>query len=237
MDRRLGEIYLITNKVNGKQYVGQAVCYSGKLKKQKHGTYGRWKMHVRNALNNVRDSLLLDRAIRKYGEDNFLVEDILTCYLDVIDSQEISKISQYNTLHPNGYNIRNGGNHGGKHAESTKEKIGNAHLGRIVKENTREKISKTSKYRNISEENKKSIEEALKLLNMDELPMYIGLQIDRRNGRNVHYIRVNIPNIKPKKFAKKDMKLTEKIKLAIEYKNFVLQRSSVGEVVTTSMKA
>jgi group I intron endonuclease len=238
MEERLGEIYIITNVTNSKQYIGQAVCYTGnKDRFLKHGAIGRWKQHLYNALNYRCDATLLDRAIRKYGKDNFKVETILTCTLDKIDQEEINAIVQYNTRHPNGYNLRTGGNHGGKHHDSTKLKIGNAHRDKCVSTETRIKIGKSSRGRNISDENKNSIKNALEQLGMKEMPMYIGLNIDRRNNRNVQYITVTIPNEKRKKFAKKNMELSEKIKLAIEYKNFILQRSSVGGDVTTPVKA
>ena len=41
-----GDIYLITNKVNGKLYVGQTLSYySNNLL---NGTQKRWKKHVKN---------------------------------------------------------------------------------------------------------------------------------------------------------------------------------------------
>jgi len=44
MDENTGVIYLITNIVNNKQYVGQAVSYSGK---RPWGSWRRWQTHVK----------------------------------------------------------------------------------------------------------------------------------------------------------------------------------------------
>lgn len=52
--------------------------------------------------------------------------------------------------------------------------------------------------------------------------MYIILMVDTRNNRNVDVIQVRVPNKPTRKFGKKDMKLSDKIKLAIEYKSLLL---------------
>ena len=54
-------IYKITNKLNGKVYIGQTV---GSLQ-------ARWKAHLRS-----RDNAVFHKALRKYGAENFTVEQI-----------------------------------------------------------------------------------------------------------------------------------------------------------------
>ena len=58
-----GVIYIITNKLNGKQYVGQAISYSSCGRKW--GSLRRWQKHVSNANNNVCECRLLENSIRK----------------------------------------------------------------------------------------------------------------------------------------------------------------------------
>ena len=89
-------IYVITNKINGKQYVGQTVHPEK-----------RWWEH-KNRAKTKYDLLPIHLAISKYGEDNFSFE-ILEWTYDY-DAKEIETISKLKTLTPNGYNIARGGN-------------------------------------------------------------------------------------------------------------------------------
>lgn len=88
------EIYLITNLVNEKQYVGQTIY----TKEQ------RWCGHING-------TLCVDRAISKYKPENFRLEtlEIIEKEED-LDAREQYWIKKLNTLVPNGYNILPGGN-------------------------------------------------------------------------------------------------------------------------------
>ena len=55
-----GYIYLITNKINGKQYIGQTVKTVQK----------RWSRHLADSKNF---DFYFYKAIRKYGKENFKV--------------------------------------------------------------------------------------------------------------------------------------------------------------------
>ena len=93
-------VYLVTNKINGKQYVGQTV----------RPVEERWKDHCR-----VKDENYFHRAIRKYGADNFSVEVIDTATTpEELDEKEVYWIKKLNCLFPNGYNLRDGGNVSGR---------------------------------------------------------------------------------------------------------------------------
>lgn len=91
-------VYLVTNKLNGKQYVGIT----------KH-LERRWKEHVK-----VNDkSSILPKAINKYGEENFTYEKIITCTTrEQAFELETCLIDDYGTLAPFGYNICPGGEAG-----------------------------------------------------------------------------------------------------------------------------
>jgi hypothetical protein len=86
-----GKVYKITNKVNGKCYIGIT----------KNSVVQRFQQHCRN-----RESTPISLAIKKYGKDNFTVEQI--------DSHnnpkelfelEAKHIIEHNSLKPKGYNI------------------------------------------------------------------------------------------------------------------------------------
>lgn len=97
-------IYLITNKVNGKKYVGQH-CGSKDA---------RWKQHLADALKRQNPKPLY-AAMRKYGIDNFeyrVLEEIpLNMGQKYLDDREIHYIKEYNTHIENemGYNLTWGG--------------------------------------------------------------------------------------------------------------------------------
>ena len=59
------EIYKITNKINGKVYIGQTV------RPAEH----RFNRHINDAMHNVLDTHFA-RAIRKYGPDSWQLEVI-----------------------------------------------------------------------------------------------------------------------------------------------------------------
>ena len=97
-----GVIYLITCKVNGKQYVGQTVQKDPLRYIQGHF----------NAAQNGKKKLLY-RAIRKHGADNFTLEIIWWASdRTSLDISEDSFIELFETMAPNGYNLRGGGFNG-----------------------------------------------------------------------------------------------------------------------------
>lgn len=110
-------VYLITNLINNKKYVG----YTQKSLEE------RIKIHVykSNSKLNKHYFYLLPMAIRKYGIDNFKSEIIYeTDDLNDVLEKEIYFIKELNTISPNGYNLTEGGN-GGIQSDETKIKISN----------------------------------------------------------------------------------------------------------------
>lgn len=94
-------IYLVTNSINNKKYVGQT---NRTIEK-------RWSEHIR-ASSYVGTKSLLSKAIKKYGVDKFKIEIIKileTTDQSEIDNAEIYFIKEHNALTPNGYNVLNGG--------------------------------------------------------------------------------------------------------------------------------
>ena len=103
------EIYKITNIINQKVYIGQAVSHIRKHNKLvPHGTNGRFKTHIQEALgkNNTKYSCrYLNNAIKKHGQHNFISQLLYNCNLDDANNLESSEIIKQNALVPNGYNL------------------------------------------------------------------------------------------------------------------------------------
>lgn len=141
-DLHNGQIYLIKNKINNKCYIGQAACFVGS-NNNKWGTFGRWKSHLKEAFKIGDDHcIILNNAIRKYGENNFEISTLIKCKMDDLNDYEIEFIKKYNSLQPNGYNIKEGG-YKSKNSEDTILKMKESHYGKEHSEKTKIKIGKS----------------------------------------------------------------------------------------------
>ena len=97
----MGYIYKITNKINGK-------CYIGKTERT---VQIRWSEHSRPS--RLKLKLPLYRAFLKYGIENFSVQEIEECDNSILDEREIYWIDYFNTYRK-GYNCTEGGEGGKK---------------------------------------------------------------------------------------------------------------------------
>lgn len=117
-------VYVVTNLVNSKQYVGQTTYTEVER---------RWAGHLRyaRARPSGRDGLL-HRAIRKYGEENFAFNfiELPEVSQSVLDSIERKMIARVGSLAPNGYNLTTGGGSGGRSSDETKQKMSLAKIGK-----------------------------------------------------------------------------------------------------------
>lgn len=119
-----GCVYKITNKINGKSYIGQT-CKSGAV---------RFKEHLRaaNRSNPKGMCAILPSAIRKYGKEAFSFEELAVAFdMLSLDLAEQELIRTYGTLVPAGYNVDLGGRHGQRRLGFlTRTKISTANSGR-----------------------------------------------------------------------------------------------------------
>ena len=99
-----GTIYLITNKINNKKYVGQTIQHP-RVRFLKHLSYAQ---DTRNNSN-----MPLVEAINKYRKGNFEMSVLEMCEECNLDEREIYYINLYNT-YKKGYNATQGGKRGGK---------------------------------------------------------------------------------------------------------------------------
>jgi hypothetical protein len=101
------EIYKITNVINQKVYIGQAVSHrkSNSLYYPK-GAEGRFKEHIKEATPKQKYHCnALNNAIRTHGADNFNVKTLHYCKLEDSNQIETDEIQNNKSLVPNGYNI------------------------------------------------------------------------------------------------------------------------------------
>lgn len=127
-------IYKISNLVNNKIYIGQTIESLAK----------RWKRHTWISTKN-RNAMAITNAIIKYGEENFIIEEIDNAQnIDELNKKEEYYIRYYNCISPNGYNIKYGGDNN-KMSEETKLKISISNTGKTISEETRKKLSDSHK--------------------------------------------------------------------------------------------
>lgn len=91
-----GYIYIIKNRVNNKCYIGQT----------KKTIEERWREHI---FNHTRRKQAIYMAMRKYGIENFYIEEVESVDIEKLNDREIYWINKLNTVSPNGYNISTGG--------------------------------------------------------------------------------------------------------------------------------
>jgi hypothetical protein len=117
-------IYKITNRVNGKVYIGQSI----------RPIEQRFQRHINDAVNNILDTHFA-RAIRKYGKENFYIELVETCDNQTeLNLREQYWIRKYDSIN-NGYN----------ETDATSKCGGNTYMSKTESEmkEISEKISKT----------------------------------------------------------------------------------------------
>lgn len=149
----MGCIYKITNKTNGKSYIGQTVYDSPQR---------RWNVH-KNIFKQEKHQEYLYRAMRKHGFENFEFSIICTCKKEELSELECKYIKHYNTFGTEGYNMTSGGEgrRDFKLSEETKRKISLAGKGRVPSEETRKKLSLAGMGRKLTEEIKAKMKETV----------------------------------------------------------------------------
>ena len=127
--RPYGYIYKLTNKINGKCYIGQSINIP-EIRWQKY-------RHLQ-----CKQQIKLYNALKKYGPTNFTYEIItIGSSKNNLDFLEDVYELHYDSIN-NGYNIRRGGSHG-KHSNESKIKISNAFKGKKHSQEHRIKNSKS----------------------------------------------------------------------------------------------
>lgn len=98
-----GFIYIIKNDINSKVYIGQTT----------RALKDRWKEHLRTKCSKNENSMLIKKAIHKYGSSHFRIELLEVCNKASLNEREMYYIHLYNSYHQ-GYNRTLGGQSGSK---------------------------------------------------------------------------------------------------------------------------
>ena len=197
-----GIIYKITNKINNKVYIGQVVAKKGLAK--------RWKRHVDTAKSGA--NYLISIAIRKYGEDNFTIEEIDTAdSREELNEKEIYWISYYQSFtdRNKGYNMTSGGDGGNTYSRRSEQdmletrrklsirmKTNNPNHGQYVgklnsmygkhhTEETKELMRSKLKGRKKPKDHGKHVSEAIKGKCKNYIPAIVILQVRDLEGNIV----------------------------------------------------
>ncbi len=114
----MGIVYKIENLINGKVYVGIT----------KNGISGRypgssWK-------SSSARSRLVKKAMAKYGADNFQIEVIEECDIELLAEKEVYYIQILSSFTPYGYNLTTGGEHHKVVSDETRKKISMSKKGK-----------------------------------------------------------------------------------------------------------
>ena len=130
-------VYKLTNKINGKFYIGI--------------TTGDMKQRLRT--HKQKSGVYLTSAMKKYGKENFIIEQIDTAKTNKeLDEKEIYYISK---LNPH-YNLTNGGRTFFHHNEQTKKTLG------ILMSKTRKKYNTMGHFDKHTTKTREKISESLK---------------------------------------------------------------------------
>ena len=175
--KKVRGIYKVTNKINGKVYIGQSVDI-GK----------RWRQHM-----TAEDDIYFHKAIQKYGVENFEWEVIEQCKKKDLDEREIYWIEYYDSFNK-GYNCTKGG--GGNSGEGSPNWKGGISLdpeyGKQWYETNKEELKE---YREqYYEANKEQIKEKMKEYNKQ----YYETNKEKRKEKVKEYYEANKEKVKEK---------------------------------------
>lgn len=119
-----GYIYVTTNKITNKVYIGQHVSHTFNPSYKGSGT-------------------VFKKALKKYGKHNFKTELLETIFTNQVDLNEREQywIKKFNSTDSVvGYNLDLGGTGKGKCSEQTKIKISASEVGKTVSECTKKRM-------------------------------------------------------------------------------------------------
>lgn len=136
-------IYIITNKITNKSYIGQTQKTMNR----------RWIQHTSDS-KKIRSKFY--NSIRKYGIECWNLEILEEVQdINLLNEREIYWIAYYNTFN-NGYNSNTGGKQKTVVSDEVKKKISKSNTGKIRSEEYKQNMSKIKSGKNHSNYGKTS---------------------------------------------------------------------------------
>lgn len=143
-----GFIYITTNMVNGRKYIGQ----------KKFDNKGAWKTYLGSGTS-------LKQAVKMYGRENFSREIVMIAFSEKgLNLLEIEFIKNHDASESRDYyNISFGGEAfatGTHHSEEARRSISQKLKGRVKSADTRRKLSEAFKGKPLTEDTKRKMRDA-----------------------------------------------------------------------------
>ena len=142
-----GCVYIVTNTVNSKVYIGKTIHFDRRVNSHKRANNSAPYLH---------------NAIKKHGIDKFdfiiLENNIPTKYLDV---REMFWIEQIECVAPKGYNLTQGGE-GGIPSDESRQKMSKSQKGRTFSDEHKRKLSEAGKGKKHTNKSKRKMSESKK---------------------------------------------------------------------------
>ncbi len=158
-----GYIYVASNRLNGKVYVGQTI--TSRWRDDKIPIEERWNKEIQDAYGKKRRGeglRYIENAIIKYGRDNFNLEERdIANDQEELDAKERHWIKELDAMNrEKGYNMTEGGL-GGRPSQEVIEKLRKIGLEKAKDPEWHEKVSKgvSAKYQNDPEYKEKQTQE------------------------------------------------------------------------------
>ena len=159
-------IYVITNKTNGKQYVGKTEHVDPVL---------RFKEHLRESRKERNENRPLHKALRKYGAENFNFSILEEVNSSEASDREIYWISELNTYGSNGYNATKGGD-------------GSTYLNHAKIINDYKILKNTVEVADLNDCHSDSV---INILNQNQIPILEGSEVTKRKlGKAVEMLDI-----------------------------------------------
>jgi len=245
----MGYIYKITNTVNRKCYIGVTT---------KDNPNERWMNHKSAIRANI-GCPLLQKAVKKYGEDSFRFEVLIICFDQDVFKFENEYILKNNSMSPNGYNIAVGGIRGpsflGKHhSDETKQvlskksreyhnrpEIKEQHRQRAIeinrKRNTGEILRKSEKWQKAVSEGRigghSNTEEAKKKIS-ESLKEYYKKQKEAPNNQ-INIIKDKISETRRIKYGRKIVQYTKNGEMIASFGSIIEASKKVDNISACSI--